>query len=319
MNKKMIIALDPGYGNTKVVANGDIGVVQSAVARPVEIGQAATGMKAAKIAIEVGFGNHVFVVGPGSWRWGEPIGSMDYADLASPARKALFYAGIAAVLEPGKHEADLVIGLPVPLLQDELQAQMVFSGLRAYKGHHTFMVEEQAYQVQIKRIKVLAQPVGAWADWLLNEDLHIRRGMGQAEVAILDLGMNTLDLYVIQGGEVSPRFVGGDKVGVRRLLSTLNGHGEDLVEIDDKLRSGKIDPTIEELDIWLAAILGVLEEKWPKMKRFSAVVPTGGGAVVLGEPLRNTLVAKGAAVHWPENPIAANAVGLWKWGCRELR
>jgi hypothetical protein len=26
------------------------------------------------------------------------------------------------------------------------------------------------------------------------------------------------------------------------------------------------------------------------------------------------LIAKGAAVCWPEDPITANVKGLWKWG-----
>jgi hypothetical protein len=30
--------------------------------------------------------------------------------------------------------------------------------------------------------------------------------------------------------------------------------------------------------------------------------------------LRTALIAKGAAVHWPEDPIATNVRGLWKWG-----
>jgi len=245
---------------------------------------------------------------------------MDYTALSSPARKSLFYAGLAELFSPGKYEIDyLVIGLPVPLLQDELQAEMIFRSLRAYKGMHTFVVDGEPYRFLVRLGKRLAQPVGTWADWLLNDDLHIRKGGGQAEVAVLDIGMNTLDLYVIQGGEVFDRYLGGDKVGVRRLLEVMNGSGKDIEELDYSLRTGKLKPTDEELEIWLGKILSELDDRWPKMKRFTAVIPTGGGAAVLGEHLRQALVAKGAAVHWPENPIAANAIGLWKWGSRELR
>jgi hypothetical protein len=41
--------------------------------------------------------------------------------------------------------------------------------------------------------------------------------------------------------------------------------------------------------------------------------------VVLGELLRSTLAAKGAAVHWPADPVTANVLGFYKWGCRVHR
>ena len=83
-------------------------------------------------------------------------------------------------------------------------------------------------------MKVLAQPVGAYANWLLDEELSLRRSGRKAEVAILDIGFNTLDLYVVQGGQVLPRFVGGGKVGVRRLLNLLNEDDRELEELDSR-------------------------------------------------------------------------------------
>ena len=75
-----------------------------------------------------------FVAGPGAWAWGEPLSTLDFNDLASPQRLALFYAAVSHLLPPGDHAVDLlVIGLPVPLLQDELQAKTVMAGLGQYK------------------------------------------------------------------------------------------------------------------------------------------------------------------------------------------
>jgi hypothetical protein len=36
--------------------------------------------------------------------------------------------------------------------------------------------------------------------------------------------------------------------------------------------------------------------------------------MVLGDLLNLALIAKGAAVSWPADPITANVKGLWKWG-----
>ncbi len=315
-----IIALDPGYGNTKICVYGDTAILQSAVSHPHQVGLAAIGMKTAHLAQEVSFEQFLFAVGPEAWHWGEPHSSLDYTALAAPERRALFFATLANLLDPGEYVIDqLIVGLPVPLLQDETQAEAVFGGLKAYKGQHSFQIDSNPYDFTFKRLKVLAQPVGAYADWLLDKDLRYRRGGRKAEVAVLDLGMNTLDLYVVQGGQVAPRFVGGGKVGVRRLLELLTSNDHDVEELDAKLRQRRLRPSQPQLESWLGEVLGAFERTWPNLRRFDAVVPTGGGAVVLGDMLQRALIAKGAAVHWPEDPLTANVRGLWKWGMRRGR
>jgi hypothetical protein len=155
--------------------------------------------------------------------------------------------------------------------------------------------------------------VGAYADWLLDNELRIRKNGRQAEVAVLDIGMNTLDLYVVQDGKVLPRFIGGDKVGVRRLLEILNSNGHEPEELDALIRTGRIRPTKEQLESWLSEILAAIERTWPNLRRFNTVIPAGGGSALLGDLLRVALISKGAAVTIPEDPSTTNVRGLWKW------
>ncbi len=311
-----VIALDPGYGNTKVCLDGHVTALQSVVARSRSLGLAAIGMRMAQQAIEVEFENHHYIAGPSAWNWSDPMSSQDFTALTSPERRTLFYAALAGLLPQEETCVEwLIVGLPVPLLQDEIQAEAVMSGLKTYKGDHHFSVNGASYHLSIHRLKVLPQPVGAYADWAINEALQLRKGSAQADIAVLDLGENTLDLYAIQSGRVSPRFVGGGKVGVRRLLHLLDGGGRDLAEVDYDLRCGRLKPSRDQLESWLGEVMGVVEQTWPSLRRFTAVIPTGGGSLVLGDILRNALAAKGAAIHWPQDPINANAIGLWKWGC----
>jgi hypothetical protein len=263
-------------------------VLQSAVASPREIGMAARGLETQTRPQTVTFASGLsFVAGAGAWAWGEPLSTLDFNDLTSPQRLALFYSALSHLLPPGEHVIDLlVIGLPVPLLQDELQAKAVLDGLGQYKTVHEFSVDGKIYSLLIKKLNVLPQPVGAYADWILNAEGYVRLGGGAAEVAVLDIGMNTLDLYVIQGWKVAPRFIGGGKLGIRRLLENLNPSGRDLEELDAALRVGRLQPSIEQKTAWLGAILGSVERTWSSLRRFDAVIPTGGGAVVLGELLR---------------------------------
>ncbi len=310
-----VLALDPGYGNTKVCLDGKVACLQSAIARPQEVGLAAIGMKTAAQVNLIQLEGNEFAIGPGTWHWGSLLSGRDYSALASLERRALAFGTLAALIPPGSYLINhFVIGLPVPLLVDELQAKAVMEALKEYKQGHQFSINGEKYDLFIDRVRVLAQPVGAYADWLLDDALQPRKGGRKAEVAVLDLGMNTLDLYVIQEGKVEPRFVGGEKVGVRSLLELLTGNGRDPEELDADLRSGhlRIPPT--QLKSWLGKVLNAVDRFWPNLTRFDAVIPAGGGALVLGDLLRLALIAKGAAVCWPEDPVTANVKGLWKWG-----
>ena len=80
------------------------------------------------------------------------------------------------------------------------------------------------------------------------------------------------------------------------------------------MRSGRLRPSKDQLESWLSEILASIERTWPNLRRFTTVIPAGGGSVVLGEILRMALISKGAAVSWPENPGLTNVRGLWKWG-----
>ncbi len=312
-----VVALDPGYGNTKVKTSEGVNVLQSAIARPRPLGMAAQGVDVAQRPSTVILPNTEYVVGPGAWSWGSPESSMDYTDLASQKRLALFLTSFSKIHGPGSYSVDLlVMGLPVPLLQDELQAGPLLDALKAYKKEHLFQVDGMTYKLAIDRVRVLPQPVGAYAGYVLDINGYLRRGISKEQVAIMDLGMNTLDLYVIQGFEVAPRYIGGDKIGVRRLLENMNGRNREIEELDADLRAGRLQPDEAELDNWLISILGSLERNWPSLSRFDAVIPTGGGASVLGMKLNHALAAKGAAVHWPRDPVTANVSGLYRWGVR---
>lgn len=316
-----ILAFDPGFGNTKVCYNGLTSVVQSAVVKPVEVGGSLEGMKIAHAATSVKFDGLEFMVGRGAWNWGRALGSMDFGGIVGPERLALLYAALGLRI-PAEHEEEtpvnfgncsLVIGLPVPLMMDEPQMAAVVASLKKLKREHVFTVQGTPFTMNVTRVLYRGQPMGAFYDWLLNDEFEYRVGASSKSVAVLDIGMNTLDLFVVENNAIRPGFLGGDKVGVRRLLDLAN-NGSDLAEKDGQLRDGRLKFKEGELDIWLSNVLDVVERTWPSLRRFDAVIPTGGGAIVLGNKLQAALAAKGAAIAWPADPITANVKGLWKHG-----
>jgi hypothetical protein len=313
--KNNILAVDPGFGDVKLMTNGKVVRIPSAIARARTVGMAGIGMRSASQAATIEYANTTYVIGAGAWHHGEMLTNRDYSALSSPERRALVFYAFAQAIEPGEYTIKTkIIGLPVPLLMDETQGRAILGGLKVYKGEHQFATSAGSYKVQIQKLKALAQPVGAYADWLLDDELRIRKNGRNAEVAVIDIGMNTIDLYVIQDGKVLPRFIGGSKVGVRRLLELLSANGHDPEEMDAMIRTGKLKPSKDQFESWLSEILAATERTWPNLRRFTTVIPAGGGSILLGDHLRLALISKGAAVSWPEDPATTNVRGLWKWG-----
>ncbi|MEK7276016.1 MAG: ParM/StbA family protein, partial [Chloroflexota bacterium] len=208
----------------------------------------------------------------------------------------------------------LAIGLPVPLLQDEQQAQVVLDGLKQLKGEHEFSIGEQTYRLTIAKIKGLAQPAGTYINYAYDDALNPVSGVNKSEVLVLDIGMNTLDIYVLQNGQVLESFVGGDEVGVKRLLELMATNGRDIMELDALLRHGALKLEPAQLDGYLGEVLAAIKRTAPNLRRFDVVIPCGGGALVLGDRLKFALLSKGAKVEWPALPIETNVRGFWKYG-----
>lgn len=307
-----LIALDIGFGNAKGVADGKIAIFPSLVAAPAgDLGLAGIGMKTARRATRVTFDRGDFYVGPAARSWGRVVENLDFSRLASPEAEALFYALMAELASEGA-EVRLVLGLPVPLLRDEAVARPLLDALRArLVREHRVQVNGRPFSFTVSAVRAAAQPVGAWADWALDgEGRWAHRAAQGALVAVLDIGFNTLDLYGIRGGRLEPRLVGGDKVGVRRLLD-LAAPGEPYHETDERIRSGKVPDSA--LATWLSEVVGTAERVW-NGARLDLVLVVGGGAVLLRGHQEAFRRAFRAEVFIPDEPVAANARGLWKWG-----
>src|SRR3989304_5970732 len=321
-----VIALDRGFGNTKASVGGNTVVLQTALSRPRLIGHAAEGMKSASADVPiVSFGNgQRFAVGYGSWYSGEPVSSLDYSSLASPEMLATMYVAVAAAINPRTKidSALMIVGLPCPLMKNSLQFEATVESLKKVKGQHDFEISGEQYSLNIERIKVVAQPVGAYTNWLFGDDLKLRNGSSKVEAAVIDWGMNTLDLYGVIGDQVMDTYVGGAEVGVHKLLERMSEDddtGLSLAELDAKLRDGDIAPTPEQMEYWMALLRGALKPVMPNLKRFGVVIPTGGGALVAGDSLKSFLRERGANVYWPANPVIENVLGLAQVGLKELQ
>ncbi len=77
------------------------------------------------------------------------------------------------------------------------------------------------------------------------------------------------------------------------------------------MRAGRVSDSA--VATWLSEVVGTAERVW-NGARLDLVLLVGGGAVVLRERADAFRKAFRTEVVVPDDPIAANARGLWKWG-----
>lgn len=317
-----VCAWDQGASGPKVCIDDVSGqghktvILPYYISQPRSIGQAASGFRINK-APQISLGGQTYCVGENALKWGEPIDSLDYQSMFSPSKIALFCTAFAQCRPPDNYILKmLTVGLPVQALKDAAEMQLITERAKIFKGQIMFDLDNTAYSLRAERVKFMAQPAGTLLNFALDDHFRGNRKDHKGTIAVMDLGRNSADFYAMSNFEVSPRFVGGEKTGVRRLLSKIND-GRDVAELEAQLRAGRLHLTKPVLDSWLDEILGAMELIWPNPGKFSIVLPTGGGVLVLGDLLYKVLIAKGAVLHWPENKEAAllaNAIGLWKGG-----
>lgn len=159
-------------------------------------------------------------------------------------------------------------------------------------------------------------------------------GALRAPTLIVDEGYNTLDVLVVQGGQVSVRHTAGETLGMRRaaerlgeLLTRRHGLDLDLRQADGLIRrlvngqraeafvEGKaVDVTAEArqaLSALEADVTAFVERAVSRGRQFRVLL-TGGGAVA---PAPRLLQLFPHATVMPE-PVLANARGLAKLAVR---
>lgn len=346
-NHRIPIGLDPGFGGTKAAYVGAEGARVASVPSVVGVGQTdlgllSIGMLSARSRSrqpdQVTFGGVTYLVGEKVERYARPVERMDFSRLSDgPELRGLVYDVVFRLLGQGKHQATMMVGLPVEVMADRDLARSTRQSLRRWMiGEHEFTVNGHETHIDIKEVQVMAQPAGAFFAWGLNDQGTWRRAAAdlKAPVAICDIGFNTLDVLAVEGGEVVGRFTGGDTVGMRRAAELLIqsvrrscGVGLGLHEADALVRQRQprlptalgerdLGAEVEQaLDTTAAAVVSFVERHWGNGRQFAHLLFTGGGAEALREPLLRQY-PQGLVLP---DPVTANALGLARYAARVFR
>jgi len=210
-----------------------------------------------------------------------------------------------------------IVGLPQSALTEDA-AKQTAHGLRSWlRTEHTWHADGLRYSANITDVKTTSQTVGALFDYLLDdagEYIPARKTEFKREIAVVSIGMNTLELQVTEAGTIKQRFTDSETLGVRRLLELCDPQGYySRGELDAALRARTLDYR-GELDVWASEITGRLEQRWGKaLRRFARVIVVGGGALLLQQALTTQFEGR----EWiPTDPLMAVARGLHKFSLR---
>jgi len=342
-----IFGLDPGFGGFKLAEVTDSGLQTAYLPAVVGIGDTDIGLlslgglgkrRNGHTPHAVSWNGARYLVGPHVARYARPLQRLDFQRLADgPELRALTYGVLGQGLGPGEHDVSPIIGLPVEVMANRELATATLKGLRKWLvDEHEFVVDEARCQVAVHQVRALAQPVGAFFAWGLDDAGRWRRSPDdlKAPVGVCDIGFNTLDLFAVEGGQVVARYTGGEILGMRRAAETLadlvrRAHGVTLaLPQADALLQAK-SPTVyvagravsirslttQALDATAATALAYLERHWGDGRQFAHLLFTGGGSQVLRKAL---LRAYPHGVILPD-PLTANAAGLARYARRVFK
>lgn len=318
MSDTLIFGADLGMGANKIYGpQGGLQVLSQVALNGVPKAGGMLGLASRRAPLEIKTTHGSFYVGEGAHDWGRPIENLDYDRLTgAPEMQALFYAGLTRYMQQhGCPEQPLYVmaGLPLEMMSGDETAANAEAVRKWLKGAHNWQADNETYTVTVADAKCTSQPAAAFFDYVLDDDGFVdptKRKLISAEVGIISIGFNTIELLVVRDKAPVQRFTAGNTSGVRRLLEIANTDQQySRGELDVLLRSGRLS-TSNALPIWSREVFGRIESQWGRFfRRFATVIVVGGGALLL----REQLVAKfaGRAV-FPDDPVLSIARGLRK-------
>lgn len=352
MNDNVIYCgYDPGFKANKVarvqgtematyVLPSSVGLADRSPKDGLSLGGVVRPSRTSRPPFRVVFDGIEYLVGPNVDSFTRPIDRMDFDRFTdSPELRATFYTALYRIVNGGGHRVALAIALPVEVLQHKQEAARVERAMQSWlTGEHQFSVDGVQAALTIAKVRVkIPQPVATWFDWGLDLTGQWIKGKEaqRAPALIVDQGFNTLDVVVVENGQISDRLSGGDTLGMSRAAEQLiemlkYRHGlalelhkaNDLIErvvngqpAEIYLYGQPCDVTREArqaLNALEAEVDNYFKRSLGKAKDAYHVLLTGGGALALSSRLLSRFPR---AVVMPE-PVLANARGLAKLAVR---
>ena len=325
-----IVGQDIGYSNIKIAygtaEQGMKTAIRPAGAAPADRFGGRFDGKAQDDFLHVLVNDQPFIAGVSSDRaemWERSLHA-DYSSTES--YKALFHAGL---LMTGMTEIDVLVpGLPVSQFQDETRRKALEA---QFTGKHKVTPKRT---VEVKSVKVVAQPIGGLFDMLNQDDEAGDDAVidEEARILVVDPGFFSLDWVLISDGEYHRRSSNTslqassvllEQAGI--LIAQEYGAKPTVEALENAVRAGKtsillmgqrvdFQPYLKRASQELSSVIANSIQKSLRSEQMSPdiVVLTGGGADFFRETIQDAFPR--LKVISPNEPVLSNARGFWLMG-----
>jgi plasmid segregation protein ParM len=326
--RHVIVAIDNGYGFTKVVTRDRQECLPTSVTRasPV-IARAMNGPHAAnerRYEIE----GTVYTVGPDVL---DPIDTRNDEFPYSQANLAIVMEALRRVLPDGA-EARLVVNLPFNRFYTSTgDRQEIHPDRRAAALRRIVRDLSGATLPRIVDITVIPEAIAAWFDYVIGPDLHLNNQRFRELTVVIDIGARTTDIALVKEGGIYMQQSGTRDIGTLSLAAVVRRRVEDLCpdipqrshgSIESAVRHGTIRVGNREIDVRNALdrekkdLLERIESYCvslcgPSMADIQRILCVGGGSVLLEPQLRKRF----PNAEFPTDAQMANARGMFKSEC----
>lgn len=263
--------------------------------------------------------------GPNAHGYGGPIEAFSHDRFDTVPTKALIYTALTLIRQQGiDSPIRLVLGLPQGIAMGEgadARLASVRKWLMDDGGEHKWTASGSRQRARIADLLLTSQPRGALVDAITDDAGSVTaqgRNLFKGRVGIISIGFNTLELMMMDGGQPMPALDAGEKLGVRKLLETLNtSHRRTAGQMDADLRKGRLTLDDDQLAGYWQRLALHLDETWGEQwKDWDGIIAVGGGSILLRDQLRNVFGGRLIAVP---DPVATTARGLYKLGLQAER
>lgn len=313
---KEIVAVDPGYGNTKVVT------LKHRLTFPSRVGPASE--PTYKLSNRQDLPGETVTIAGRSYFVGQKTELCDNVWFSltrdwvkSPIYAALITSALIRAtpsLQPSA-EVFVITGLPVHYMPDkEIAKQQIMSAANSL-------------HIDVTGVKVIPQPFGSFYDYLLDDSGKPSKAGKIRLIGVIDVGHNTSDYILVRdlknyieqkAGTIS---LGMTDVidGVRRdIMQRFELDNITGAQVEECIRGksirirGEIKNISEEIkkhahDI-AQSILGEIRSRWSREDEIDLVLLSGGGSLLLKNYLQNIT----HNVQLLDKPQLANARGYFK-------
>jgi plasmid segregation protein ParM len=325
----VIKAVDLGFGAVKGISSARQIEYPSAVGtfRPVRFTSGMENQEQKdKLCIE--FEGKRYFVGSIAFKQSAPRVTMNSTRFTSAEGLALMMSTLLLLSNDQIETVNLIAGLPVN----------EYAGLKdaygeALQGSHYIQLidpdgkENNFYRFNIEAVKILPQPVGTIFDKVLSDAGELsNKKLASGRLAVLDIGKHTVDLVLTDALQFVDRSsVSYSDIGLfdafKDISLALKGKGYDLPAdslepyiTGNKQLKGLAEQAEQAYAAQAEKIISRVLNTWPDLWGFDMTYVTGGGALLLGDYLKQSLGSDKVEVC--SSPTFTNCKGYYKFAQR---